>query len=112
MKTLCSGMIRNVIFFRFQRGWSKLIMILLVSKIIIDEEKKRAWKTFHEKLLNKEFPWDRNSFSKAALLNRQRNGTVRDLISKIKNGKSAGVVTEMVKTAEEVGVEMITDIVN
>ena len=40
---------------------------------------------------------------------------VRESISKIKNGKAAGllsVVQEMVKTAGEAGVEMITDIVN
>ena len=49
------------------------------------------------------------------MLNRQKNRTVRDLISEIKNGKAAGlsdVVSEMVKTAKEVGVEMVTDIVN
>ena len=49
------------------------------------------------------------------MLNRQKNRTVRDLISEIKNGKAAGlsgVVSEMAKTAKEVGVEMVTDIVN
>ena len=30
-----------------------------------DEEKKRAWKSYHEKLLNTEFAWDRNSLSQA-----------------------------------------------
>ena len=65
MKKLWSGMIRNAMLFRLQRGWSKLIKILLVSKIIIDEEKKRAWKTWHEKLLNTEFAWGRNSLSEA-----------------------------------------------
>ena len=40
LKTQCSGMIRNAMFLRLQRGWSKLIRILLVSKIIIDEERK------------------------------------------------------------------------
>ena len=57
-KTLCSGVIKNAMFLRLQRGWSKLIVILLVSKIITDEEKKRAWKSCHEKLLNTEFVWD------------------------------------------------------
>ena len=40
---------------------------------------------------------------------------VRESISNIKNGKTAvlsGVVSEMVKTPREAGVEMITDIVN
>ena len=40
---------------------------------------------------------------------------VRELISKMKNGKAAGpseVVSEMVKAAGEVKVDMITDLVN
>ena len=41
LKTLCGGMIRNAMFLRLQRGWSKLIRILLVSKTIIDEERKK-----------------------------------------------------------------------
>ena len=31
LETLCSGMIRNVMCLRLQRGWSKLIRILLMS---------------------------------------------------------------------------------
>ena len=31
LETLCSGMIRNAMCLRLQRGWSKLIRILLVS---------------------------------------------------------------------------------
>ena len=30
-----------------------------------DEDKKIAWNSYHEKLLNREFTWDRNSFSQA-----------------------------------------------
>ena len=41
LETQCSGMIRNAMFLRLQRGWSKLIRILLVSKTIIDEERKK-----------------------------------------------------------------------
>ena len=40
---------------------------------------------------------------------------LRESISKIDNGKAAGlsgVVSEMVKTAREAGAEMMTDIVN
>ena len=40
---------------------------------------------------------------------------VRESISKMKNGKAAGlsgVVSEMVKAAGEAGVDMITDVVN
>ena len=50
-----------------QRGWSKLIRIL--SKYdegvlaFSDEDKKIAWKNYHEKLLNTDFAWHRNSLS-------------------------------------------------
>ena len=60
---LCSGMIRNAMYLRLPRGWLKLITILLVGKIVFDEEKKRPWQSYHEKLLSTDFPWDRNSLS-------------------------------------------------
>ena len=44
LKMLCSGMIRNAICLRLQRGWSKLIRILLVSKIFIDGKRKEHGK--------------------------------------------------------------------
>ena len=78
---------------------------------IIDEEKKNAWKTYHEKLLNTEFAWDRNNLSQADANNTIPSSIdkdmVRESISKTKNGKAvelSGVVSEMVKTAGEVGV--------
>ena len=108
----CSGMIRNAICLRLQRGWSKLISILLVSKIFIDKEKKKAWKIYQEKLLNTEVAWDRNSLSQADTITSIPcsidKDMIRESISKIKNGKAAelsGVVSEMVKTAGEAGVE-------
>ena len=105
-------MIRSAICLRLQRGWSKLISILLVSKIFIDKEKKKAWKIYQEKLLNTEVAWDRNSLSQADAITSipcsiDKN-MIRESISKIKNGKAAelsGVVSEMVKTAGEAGVE-------
>ena len=109
---LCSGMIRNAICLRLQRGWSKLIRILLVSKIFIDEEKKKAWKIYQEKLLNTEVAWDRNSLFQADIITSIPcsidKDMIRESISKIKNGKAAelsGVVSEMLKTAVEAGVE-------
>ena len=90
---LCSGMIGNAICLRFQRGGSKLIRILIVSKIIIDEEKKRAWKSYHEKLLNTQFAWGRNSLSQAdtisSILCPIDKDMLRESISKINNGKAA-----------------------
>ena len=40
LKTLYSEMITNAMCLRLQRGWSKLIKILLLSKIFIDEKRK------------------------------------------------------------------------
>ena len=103
---LCSGIIGNAMCLRLQRGGSKLIRILIVSKIIIDEEKKRAWKSYHEKLLNTQFAWDRNSLSEADAISSIPcsidKDMIRESISKINNGKAAElsrVVSEMVKTA-------------
>ena len=105
-------MIRNAICLRLQRGWSKLIRILLVSKIFIDEEKKKAWKIYQEKLLNTEVAWDRNSLFQADIITSIPcsidKDMIRESISQIKNGKAtelSGVVSEMVKTAGEAGVE-------
>ena len=105
-------MIRNAMCLRLQRGWSKLIRILLVSKIFIDEEKKKAWKIYQEKLLNTEVAWDRNSLFQADIITSIPcsidKDMIRESISKIKNGKAAelsGVVSEMLKTAVEAGVE-------
>ena len=85
---------------------------------VSDEDKKIAWKSYHKNLLKTEFAWNSNILSQAdtvryswwcTLLNRQRQGL---RVNKMKNGKAAapyGVVSEMVKTAGEAGVDMITD---
>ena len=63
---------------------------------IRDEDKNIAWKNYHEKHLNKEFAWD-----KKFVLGRYSQAAV-----------SPSVVSEMVKRAREVGVDMISDLVN
>ena len=110
LKTLCTGMIRNAMSLKLQRGWSTVIRILLMGKIFIHEEKKRTWKTYHEKLLNTEFAWDRNSLFQADTITiipySIDKDMVRESISKKKNRNAAGlsgVVSEMVKTAGEDG---------
>ena len=82
-----------------------------------EEDKKVALESYNENLLNTEFDWDRNSLvdpvSSAAILI-DRN-TVRKAVRKMKNGKAAGpsgIVSEMVKAAEEDSVDMITDLIN
>ena len=88
--------------------------MLLVSKFI-NEEKKRAWKSYHEKLINTEFLWDKSSLSHADTINSIPcsidKDMLREQISKIKNGKAAvlsDVVSEKVKTAGEAGAEVMT----
>ena len=85
MKTLCSGMIRNAMCLRLLRGCSKLISILLVSKIIIGEEKKRAWKSYHEKLLNTEFAWGKNNLSQEDTIASIPCSTYEDMVSESKS---------------------------
>ena len=69
--------------------------------------------------MNTEFAWDRNSLSQAdagsVIPDLIYKDIVRESISKMKNGKAVGlsvVVSEMVKAAGEVEVNMITDLVN
>ena len=69
--------------------------------------------------MNTEFAWDRNSLSQAdtgsVIPDLIYKDIVRESISKMKNGKAvglSGVVSEMVKAAGEVEVNMITDLVN
>ena len=62
METFCGEMIRKMISLKLQRGWSKLIHILLMISIkemmmgvlVVREDKKIAWKNYREKLLNTE----------------------------------------------------------
>ena len=105
-------MIGNAVCLRLQRGWSKLIRVLMVSKVVIDEEKKRDSESYPEKPLNKEFARERNILSQAdtitsipCLIDKDM---IRESIIKIKKGKAAvlsGVLPEMVITAGEAGVE-------
>ena len=84
-----------------------------------DEDKKIAWKSYHEKLLNTEFVLDRNSLSHTdtvgGVTSLKNKKMVRESITKAKNGKAAarsGLVSEMVKAAGEAEVHIITDLVN
>ena len=62
-------------------------VVLTVS----DEDKKIAWKSYHEKLLNREFAWNRNSLFQAdansEVLRLTDKEMVRESVSKMKTGK-------------------------
>ena len=69
--------------------------------------------------MNTVFSWDRNSLYQedtfSGVPHLREKDMVRESISKMKNGKAAGpsdVVSEIVKTAGEAGVDMIKDLVN
>ena len=84
-----------------------------------EEEKKLAWKSHYEKLLNTEFDWDRDSLSEVHPVEgpamQIKKEWVEEAIRKIKNGKAAGmsgIVAEMVKASGDIGIELITSLAN
>ena len=84
-----------------------------------EEEKKLAWKSHYEKLLNTEFDWDRDSLSEVHPVEgpamQIKNEWVEEAIRKMKNGKAAGmsdIVAEMVKASGDTGIELITSLAN
>ena len=85
---------------------------------INEQDKKNAWKCYYEKLLNTEFPWDREHLEMAEAVAgpaiRIEKEMVREAVNKMK-AKAAGpsaVVAEMLKAAGETGIEMITNLTN
>ena len=81
--------------------------------------RKQLGEVCHEKLLNTEFAWDRNSLSQADTVNCLTDLIDEDMgrqcIGKTKNEKAArssGVVPAMVKAAGEAGLDITTDLVN
>ena len=91
-----------------QRGWKKLIKLLINVLLAISDEDKMAWTSYHEKRFNTDFAWDNNSLSQADTVSSVPRLTdknmVRESISKTKNRKAArpsGVVLEIVKVAGE-----------
>ena len=79
-----------------------------------------AWKSYHEKLLNTEFTWDRNSLSQADTVSDipclSEKDMVRESVSTTKKKKATGssgvniVVSNIVKTPGETEFDMITDL--
>ena len=82
-------------------------------------QKLKAWKEHYEKLLNEEFPWDRNLLQMenpkegpAPLLEKD---AIYTALNKMKDGKAAGVsgiVAEMLKASGEAGLELFIELFN
>ena len=61
---------------------------------VSDDNKNKAWKSCHEDFLNTEFAWEWSGLSETdkirGALSLIGKGTIRESISKMKNGKGAG----------------------
>ena len=82
-------------------------------------DKKVAWQSYYEDLLNTEYEWRKTSLSRsepvrgvASFIDKHM---VREAVRKMKYDKAArpsGIVTEMIKAAGEASIEMITALLN
>ena len=84
-----------------------------------DEAKLHAWKERYQRLLNVEFPWEKNSLNNLAAFEGPAifitQDMVTDAIKKMKQGKAggpAGVIAEMVKANGTETVTAISELVN
>ncbi|MBJ5570582.1 hypothetical protein JGG62_24590 [Salmonella enterica subsp. enterica serovar Typhimurium] len=89
----------------------------LTRNVIIRSDKiKDTWKSYMEQLLNVENAWDKDvSSGKVEGPSRIKQAEVEKAIGRMKKGKAAGptgVVTEMLKASQEVGVQWLTDLSN
>ena len=87
--------------------------------VLVYDAKKIAWKEHYKKLLNVEFPWDRDSLPAVDPIDGPPVLVTADMVSKaigkMKLGKAAGpsgVVAEMLLSAGDSGVNMVTHLVN
>ena len=85
------------------------------------EQMKKVWKEYFEKLLNEENEWDRSTECEVKVergkieWGKIEAEEVVGALRKMKEGKAAGpseVVAEMIRAAEELGVEWMTDLCN
>ena len=81
------------------------------------DAKQKAWLEHHRRLLNEEFDWDSEHLSVEHPLEGPpipiTTDMVKKAISKMKSGKAAGpsgIVVEMIRSAGDVGVNMIRDL--
>ena len=87
--------------------------------VFTDAEKHLAWKEHYERLPNEEFPWDQESlvlqdpvFGPQPQIDRE---SVKSALAKMKKGKApgtSGVVTEMLLTSGDAGLDMMTSLFN
>ena len=86
---------------------------------ISDEAKLHAWKEHYQRVLNVEFPWDKNSLNNSTGVERPAifvtENIVTEAIKKMKEGKAggpSGVIVEMIKAGGRETGTAITELVN
>ena len=86
---------------------------------VTDTEKHLAWKEHYQRLLNEEFPWDKEGLEVDEPIIGPRpqidKESVRTALNKMKKGKASGtsgVVTEMLLASGEAGIERMTNLFN
>ena len=86
---------------------------------ISDEAKLHAWKEYYQRLLNVQFPWDKNSLNNSTGVERPAifvtENIVTEAIKKMKQGKAgrpSGVIVEMIKAGGRETGTAITELVN
>ena len=84
-----------------------------------DLAKKAAWREYYVRLINHEFPWDKNNLSDVLSLEGPSplitNDMIRKAVCKMFSGKAAGpsgVVSERIKASGGAGIELIRDLIN
>ena len=87
--------------------------------VVEDSRIKGVWKEYYSKLLNEEFPWDRNGLEDVSVKyecsEQFSKDEVRVAINAAKSEKSpgpSGVAAEMLKTSGEAGIQWVMDICN
>ena len=91
-----------------------------MGNVLVDHgEIRNAWRSYSENLLNEEFPWNRDILEAVEPVQGPppeiKNEWVKKAIDEMKNGKAAsstGIVAEMLKASGDVGVNLITKLVN
>jgi hypothetical protein len=84
-----------------------------------EDDVKKRWKDYFEKLLNEEFEWDKDGLPMVNTVSGPAEiitySDVKFAISRAKSGKAAGpsgLVAEMLKASGNVGVQWVTDLCN
>ena len=84
------------------------------NRTISDKAKLYGWKEPYQKLLNVEFPWDKNSLNKSAAVEGPAifftENIMKEAIKKMEQGKAGGPSRVIVEMIKEGGREIVTAI--